>query len=233
MRVEVQGASLSVVESGDVGGIPVLQLCGGPGCVRYLPDAVPGSGVRAFTPDARGVGESTGGAHDVATAIADLEAIREALGLESWVVAGHSWGADLAVAYAVAHPRSVRRILAACGKGMHDSRSWSAAYHEGQDSDDPPPIPYSEEVHAALTASWLDEIRRPGLFADLARLPVPVEVVAADRDIRPSWPLAQLAELLPEATWTVIPGRHDFWFDDPDAWRRLVLRTSASAGEGS
>ena len=36
--------------------------------------------------------------------IGDMEALREMLGIDRWVVAGGSWGSTVAVAYAEAHP---------------------------------------------------------------------------------------------------------------------------------
>jgi proline iminopeptidase len=42
--------------------------------------------------------------------VADLEQLREHLGLETWVVSGGSWGSTLALAYAEAHPERVTGI---------------------------------------------------------------------------------------------------------------------------
>jgi len=55
--------------------------------------------------DQRSCGRSTGGPpYDVATAVADLDALREHWGLSQWIVLGHSWGATLALAYGLAIP---------------------------------------------------------------------------------------------------------------------------------
>lgn len=43
--------------------------------------------------------------------IADIEALREHLGVEQWLVTGLSWGATLAIAYAQAHPERVSEIV--------------------------------------------------------------------------------------------------------------------------
>lgn len=34
----------------------------------------------------------------------DLEALRESLSIESWVILGGSWGVTLGLAYSIAHP---------------------------------------------------------------------------------------------------------------------------------
>ncbi|WP_128644848.1 alpha/beta fold hydrolase [Rhodococcus sp. BS-15] len=45
--------------------------------------------------------------------IADIEALREHLGVEAWIVNGASWGSTLAVAYALAHPERVLGVVLA------------------------------------------------------------------------------------------------------------------------
>src|SRR5699024_9485876 len=45
--------------------------------------------------------------------IADIEALRTHLGIDSWVVLGASWGSTLALAYAQAHPDRVRALVLA------------------------------------------------------------------------------------------------------------------------
>ena len=94
------GVSLHVAVCGQ--GADVVVLSGGPGCVHYLADeSLAPNGFRCWFPDPRGVSRSGGGPHDMATAVADLEAIRRVTGVESWIVLGHSWGSDLAVRYAL------------------------------------------------------------------------------------------------------------------------------------
>ena len=46
--------------------------------------------------------------HDL---VADMEVLRCHLGVEQWVVFGHSWGTLLAVAYAGTHPTRVSGLL--------------------------------------------------------------------------------------------------------------------------
>jgi len=97
-------------ESGNPAGIPVVFLHGGPGA---------GSGPqhrRFFDPshyrivifDQRGAGRSRpfGELQNNTTPhlIADIELLREKLGISQWVVFGGSWGSTLALAYAEAHP---------------------------------------------------------------------------------------------------------------------------------
>jgi len=99
-------------ECGNPDGIPVLFLHGGPGGGLspkhrqfFHPEAY-----RIILFDQRGAGRSTplGEVRDNTTQllIADIEAIRRMLGIDSWLVFGGSWGATLALAYGQAHPQA-------------------------------------------------------------------------------------------------------------------------------
>lgn len=55
--------------------------------------------------------------------VADLEALRQAWEVEQLVLAGYSWGALLAMLYAIAHPGRVARLaLVSPGPAHHDAR---------------------------------------------------------------------------------------------------------------
>jgi proline iminopeptidase len=111
------GHELYVESVGRERGIPAVYLHGGPGS-GCQPDHR-----RLFDPerfhavlyDQRGCGRSRPkGSRDnntLAHLIADMEAIRQKFGFERWIVAGGSWGATLALAYAQAHPERVLGIV--------------------------------------------------------------------------------------------------------------------------
>jgi proline iminopeptidase len=97
-------------QSGTPDGIPALFVHGGPGAGtspnhRRLFDA---EAYRIVLFDQRGAGKSTplGETRDNTTAhlIADMERLREHLGIDKWLLLGGSWGSTLALAYAQAHP---------------------------------------------------------------------------------------------------------------------------------
>ena len=137
-----------------------------------------------------------------------------------WIVLGHSWGSDLAVRYALDHPHRVRGIVGIAGHGLHRDREWSAAYEAGKTSETTVEIDWVPDVHAALWGSFKDWIHQPTLWRSLADSTVPMSFVAAGNDIRPSWPLRQLAELVPGGSFEVVPNvPHDYWATDPDLWR--------------
>jgi proline iminopeptidase len=96
--------------SGNAQGIPVVFLHGGPGAGstpkhrRFFDPAA----YRIVVYDQRGSGRSTplGELRENTTPhlVADLERLRESLGIERWLVFGGSWGSTLALAYAQHHP---------------------------------------------------------------------------------------------------------------------------------
>jgi proline iminopeptidase len=226
--ITLEGTTLHVGVTGQ--GPDVLVLTGGPGCVQYLErDDISPSGHRAWYPEPRGVGRSAGGPHTMERAIADLEGIREAAGVGRWIVVGHSWGCDLGVRYAVEHPGTVTALVGIAGRGPQRDRTWFEAYDAGKAREPLVDIDWVPEVHAALSDSFTEWTHRRDLWRGLADCQVPMHFVAAGDDIRPSWPLAQLAELVPHGTFSTQPGvPHNFWATHPEVWAQAV--TLACAG---
>lgn len=95
---------------GNPKGQPVVFLHGGPGagCSPSHRRFFDPDHYRILLLDQRGCGRSgpTGSLENNTTQalIGDLEALREQLGIESWIVFGGSWGSTLALAYAETHP---------------------------------------------------------------------------------------------------------------------------------
>ena len=104
-------------EVGNPRGVPVVFLHGGPGSGLF-PDYR-----RFFDPahyrvvlfDQRGSGRSTPHAELAENTtwdlVADIERLREALGIARWIVFGGSWGSALGLAYAVTHRERVLGLV--------------------------------------------------------------------------------------------------------------------------
>src|SRR6266849_5614772 len=125
--VTVPGSSLWTVCQGN--GLPLVCCHGGPGLWDYLEPVAEmvDDLVTVYRYDQRSCGRSTGGPpYDVATAVADLDALRDHWGFSQCIVLGHSWGAALALAYALAHPTRVRALIYLSGTGI--DASWHAEY---------------------------------------------------------------------------------------------------------
>ncbi|MFM8768908.1 MAG: prolyl aminopeptidase [Rubrivivax sp.] len=111
------GHALHWEQAGHPGAPAALVLHGGPGAGCSDLDK------RWFNParwrivllDQRGAGRSTPAghlqAHGLAQALDDIEALREHLGLDRWLLFGGSWGSTLALAYAQRHPRRVTGLV--------------------------------------------------------------------------------------------------------------------------
>lgn len=127
---------LHIQESGAPQGVPVLFNHGGPG------GGINDSHGRQFNPehfrliqfDQRGSGKSTPYAdireNTTADLIKDIEAIREYLGISSWIVAGRSWGTTLSLLYAQAHRMNVRALYLAA-VFLCDKQSINWLFQEG------------------------------------------------------------------------------------------------------
>ncbi|MFC3165152.1 prolyl aminopeptidase [Ciceribacter thiooxidans] len=102
---------------GTKGAKPAVFLHGGPG------GATGPNNRRVFDPalydvmmfDQRGCGKSTPHASIEANTtwhlVADIERLREMMGVETWLVFGGSWGSTLALAYAETHPERVSELV--------------------------------------------------------------------------------------------------------------------------
>ena len=104
-------------ECGNPEGKPAVVLHGGPGggispFLRQMHDP---EAYRIVVFDQRGCGQSTPHAslEDNTTwdLVADMEQLRERLGIASWQVVGGSWGSTLALAYAEAHAGRVTELI--------------------------------------------------------------------------------------------------------------------------
>ena len=121
---------------GNPAGLPIVYLHGGPGSGcgvgmrRYFDPSL----FRAVLFDQRGCGRSTPRVDDPAidistnttgNLIADIERLREHLGIDRWVVAGVSWGVSLGLAYAQTHPeRVIGMALGAITSGRRKEVEW-------------------------------------------------------------------------------------------------------------
>ncbi len=206
-------------------GPPLLWLPGGPGLGNYLqPVATEIRGFRNVLPDSRGTGRSQGHPHGLAVALRDLEDLRQALGIERWVVLGHSWGADLALAYSLAHGESVTSsIISFAGTGIQNDRDWHSAYETRLSQEPHGDHQQSPGVHRRLIDEWRDFIKTPDLLSRIAALRTPITFLHPANDIRPGWPAQQLANLVPHGRYLELAGApHEAWLTHHNALVRAL-----------
>lgn len=104
-------------ECGNPVGQPVLMVHGGPGggCNPTMRRFHDPAHYRIILLDQRGCGSSTPHAeleeNTTWDLVADMELLREHLGLEQWQLLGGSWGSTLSLAYAQTHPERVSQLI--------------------------------------------------------------------------------------------------------------------------
>lgn len=117
-RLRVSGLhEIYYEECGNPAGKPAVVLHGGPGggispFLRQIHDP---QAYRIVLFDQRGCGQSTPHAELAGNTtwdlVADMEQLRQHLGIARWQVVGGSWGSTLALAYAQTHPSRVSELI--------------------------------------------------------------------------------------------------------------------------
>lgn len=247
MRAD-DGAELWAERSGD--GPPLVLCHGGPGLWDMFDGLLPLRGETAVIRwDQRGCGRSDRSVEvrSLTEAIADLDAVRRHFGLERMALLGHSWGAQLALFYALEHPHRVSRLVYVSGTGIDVGSPWKADYRANlrrrvgpdlgsvADERERCILQWSADVADAeqLATPWfgVNFAANARLGADMTALlasdlrprceclPVPTLIIDGADDIRPRWAVDSLADALPVVRRVIIPGAAHFpWLDAPDAF---------------
>jgi proline iminopeptidase len=124
---------------GNPDGKPAVFLHGGPGggIVPAHRRAFDPAAYRVLLFDQRGCGRSTpnAGEHGADLSsnttwnlVADIERLREMIGVERWLVFGGSWGSTLGLAYAETHPERVSELIL---RGIYTVRATELAWAYG------------------------------------------------------------------------------------------------------
>jgi pimeloyl-ACP methyl ester carboxylesterase len=179
--------------------------------------------------DPRGTGRTAAaGSYELDDYVADLEELRDDLGLERIDLLGFSHGALVAIAYAVAHPSRVRKLVSVGGfvawtpeVAEATARNVEARRGEAWFAEANAAFAHPDRTSAeAAAARWnrmvplyfsrWDERYRP--LVEVERLPVEplVAFEAADFDLRP-----RLSRVTAETL--VLTGRDDFICGEPAA----------------
>ena len=193
---------------GNLEGKPAVFLHGGPGGGfnakhRRLFDP---AAYRVLLFDQRGCGRSTPHAELEANTtwhlVADIERLRELMGVERWLVFGGSWGSTLALAYAETHPERVSELVL---RGIFTLRRAELAWY------------YQQGASLIFPDKWerfvapIPEAGRGDLMAAYRR-----RLTHADRAVRleaaRAWSLweGETITLLPDAEMSDSFGKDDF-----------------------
>jgi proline iminopeptidase len=146
-------------QCGQPEGPPLLFLHGGPGsgCSPRHRQLFDLNHFRVVLFDQRGCGRSqprgSVQANTSAHLVADIERLRQHLGIDRWLVVGGSWGAGLALAYAAAHPAACAGlVLRGVFLGRPSDLDW-----------------FFQQARALVPAAWdaLAELAPPAARGDL------------------------------------------------------------------
>ena len=170
-RIAVRGTTLFVDDRGQEDAPVLLYAHGGPGQSCYDFMQVQGDRlaqrVRVIGVDQRGILRSdpvpSGESVTAETIVADFEALRAALGIDSWVLLAASAGAGPGLDYAVAHPDAVRAAV-------FDCPAW--------DGD------LTERYRLPVAADLLDRYGQPAAAARARQLAAKPDRITADDDAR-------------------------------------------------
>lgn len=125
--IDIGGCKLYVEEQGK--GVPIVLLHGGPGSTHHEFHPIfdkASKYARVIYYDQRGCGLSDYKPEDgytITQAANDLDKLREKLGIEKWIVLGHSYGGLLAQYYTTLFPERVKGLVIVCGS--------TGLYYEG------------------------------------------------------------------------------------------------------
>jgi proline iminopeptidase len=98
--------------------------------------------------DQRGCGRSErSGPYTVARYLADLDAVRGQLAGARMALLGHSWGATLALRYALRHPDRVNHLIYVSGTGIDPHSTWRPAFQQSFQQRLGTDLPRWEQLH--------------------------------------------------------------------------------------
>ncbi|MFC4502050.1 MULTISPECIES: alpha/beta fold hydrolase [Streptomyces] len=164
-------------------GAPLLLCHGGPGLWDMFGDmaALVAGSARVVRWDQRGCGRSERceGPWTTTRFVADLDAVRHHHGPGRIALLGHSWGAQLALAYTLAHPERVRALIYVAGTGIGPAKDWFEPFRKnllGRIGEDPERLARWRELTDRPERTEVEERERAELrwsaeFPDRARAP--------------------------------------------------------------
>jgi proline iminopeptidase len=129
MVVADDGCRLWTTRTGT--GDPLVLCHGGPGFWDTFEDlaGLLADAATVHRWDQRGCGRSERrGPYTVARSLADLDAVLDHHELARASLLGHSWGAELALRYTLAHPDRVTRLVYVSGIGVDPEETWHDDY---------------------------------------------------------------------------------------------------------
>jgi len=201
--VRLDAGEFSYVSYGDRAGMPLVLLHGMPSDCSTWAHVAPelaAIGYWVITPDQRGHGRSARtGTYSLEEMREDLRQFADALGLERFVLGGHSMGGTVATLFAERYPARLAGLIVV----DTPPPDGSASYDPGPRPDGD--LPYDWAVMPAI----LGQLNHPdpAWWAELPAITVPALVIGGGPTSPvPQHLLARLADLMPDAELVTIEG---------------------------
>ena len=199
--IELDAGEFYYADYGDRAGMPLVLLHGMPSdhstWTRIAPDLA-AAGFWVITPDARGHGASTRtSAYSLEQMREDLHQLAGALGLDRFVLGGHSMGGTVATLFAERYPGRLAGLILVDSPPPDGSGTWDPGPRPDGD------LPYDWAVMPAILA----QLSRPdpAWWAELPAITAPALVIGGGSTSPvPQGLLARAAELMPDAALVTI-----------------------------
>lgn len=143
----------------------------------------------------------------------DVEAVRKSLGLDTFVLMGHSLGGLVAMKYATLFPEKLRALLLVAPNAAVATVDSAAVAT--------PPKP--KDKRKAQSSRYDKSFESYNLLPDLSKISTPALLLSAERDPIPASAHIQIASALKRCTHITIKNAGHFIFaDQPDAFCKQV-----------
>jgi pimeloyl-ACP methyl ester carboxylesterase len=228
---QADGRQLAYAVWGDPAGSPVVVLHGTPGCrLNRYPDerALAAAGIRVITYDRPGYGRSDRHpGRQIASCVADVAAIADAVGVDRFAVSGASGGGPHALAVAAGLPDRVTR--ACCAVGFAPYGAPGLDWYAGMDPENVKEFGWTlageAELHRELARAAADMVAR--VAQDPTRmLGDDWDLAEADQAVLADPLVHQVTrEAVPESVATGVWG----WVDDDLAFVRRGASSSPTS----
>jgi len=221
-------------------GIPIVCVSGGPGYPNYLlPVALMiEKGYKVILFDFRGCGRSEevkkvkeskknsqSCLYTYEMCFADIETVREFYQIKKWIMIGHSFGANMSLAYTTAYSDRVMGLVCLSGGHFSNDINRCEEIHQKRHTERTPKFDYSMNptVNTEVNRSWADFTQSSMLLKNISSIPQPVIFLYGSNDIRSSWPIEQIANLVKDSHFIMIQGADHYpWMTHAETIKECI-----------